>query len=92
MNKQKPTSEGWSERFHKKWLDKFGISEASLYIKVGDNSNFSYGTFYTFFKSFIREEIKKAKREEKWRIKKAILLIDDLDEAKEIIRKELEEK
>ena len=47
---------GWEEEFDKGWFDKFGISKASLSIKVGDNSNFSYGTFYTFFKSFISSQ------------------------------------
>ena len=54
---------GWEEGFDKVWLDKFGISEASLSIKVGDNSNFSYGTFYTFFKSLVSSLLLKQKEE-----------------------------
>lgn len=46
----------------------------------------------SFLSSALDKAIQEAREEEKWRIKKAILLIDDLDEAKKIIRKELKEK
>ena len=46
----------------------------------------------SFLTLSLEKAIQEAVEEEKWRIKKAILLIDDLEEAKKIIRKELKEK
>lgn len=43
-------------------------------------------------KALILKEVEKTCEEEMWRIKEAILLIDDLDLAKKTIRKELEQR
>ena len=96
--------EKWERENNKFLADKtkefiLSLFEAEKKEYIGQNKRIAYQQGYEDghevgmkAKRYYQKLYLEAKEKEKWRIKKAILLIDDLDEAKKIIREELQGK